>query len=579
MISRSNLLVIAALCLFLLLPGTNVIHAQTEEVAWLADYWNNVALEGDPDVSRAEADLDHRWGSGSPTDIASDRFSARWTTRATFAEGTYRFTTRSDDGVRVWVDNRRIIDNWTLHPATVNTATIPLAGGEHTVRVEYFENTGLALITLDWERVGDDEEESVSITPTSGPPGTAALIGASGFTPNTAVIVGVGRAGAEPTVEYEVVTNADGAVQRQVVIPLAEAQPGETWRVLVRAPATNESALSPPFTVTEGAEVGCGPTYTVRPGDWLARIARRCNTTVDALLAANAIVRDPNRIYPGQVLTIPQGDVAAQVSITPESGDVATPIQVNAIGFAPNERVLVAMIPAGTSGVGLNPQVVFADDAGQVEVTLTLPDVATAGERWVATVRSETQRARSETFIVVGTAVTATTRFNVNLRPRPTTDSIVLDTIPYQTTVPVIGRTEAGDWAHVRYSGQDGWVARYLVNLSGPLGEVPAEAQRDVPSSETAVERTTAPAEVSAVDTAFEPRELAVSPGTTVVWTNEGSLPHTVTADDGSFDSGTLEPGETFQFIFETAGEYPYYCEFHGGPGGEGMAGTIIVQE
>jgi plastocyanin len=84
---------------------------------------------------------------------------------------------------------------------------------------------------------------------------------------------------------------------------------------------------------------------------------------------------------------------------------------------------------------------------------------------------------------------------------------------------------------------------------------------------------------VSIVDSAFEPAEIAVAPGTTITWTNEGTAPHTVTADGGLFDSGTLEPGDTFSYTFEEPGEYPYYCRFHGDEGGRGMSGVVIVTE
>jgi plastocyanin len=78
---------------------------------------------------------------------------------------------------------------------------------------------------------------------------------------------------------------------------------------------------------------------------------------------------------------------------------------------------------------------------------------------------------------------------------------------------------------------------------------------------------------------AFNPARLTVKAGSTVVWTNEDGAPHTVTADDGSFKSGTLRQGDTFSQTFSTPGEYPYYCEFHGGPGGAGMAGSVVVTE
>ena len=70
---------------------------------------------------------------------------------------------------------------------------------------------------------------------------------------------------------------------------------------------------------------------------------------------------------------------------------------------------------------------------------------------------------------------------------------------------------------------------------------------------------------------------LTVQAGTTVVWSNKDSVPHSVTADNGEFDS-TLQPGQTFSYTFGKAGQYKYYCLFHGGPGGQGMASTITVQ-
>jgi plastocyanin len=82
---------------------------------------------------------------------------------------------------------------------------------------------------------------------------------------------------------------------------------------------------------------------------------------------------------------------------------------------------------------------------------------------------------------------------------------------------------------------------------------------------------------VTVVDSAYQPPEVEVSPGTTVVWQQEGELPHTVTADDGSFDSGTMGQGDTFSRTFPQSGSFPYYCEFHGAPGGQGMAGVVVV--
>jgi plastocyanin len=81
-------------------------------------------------------------------------------------------------------------------------------------------------------------------------------------------------------------------------------------------------------------------------------------------------------------------------------------------------------------------------------------------------------------------------------------------------------------------------------------------------------------AAVQVVDFAFEPGTLTVPAGTTVTWTNAGSRPHTVTADDGSFDSGRLDPGEQFSQTFEQPGTITYHCGFH-----PEMQGTIVVTE
>ena len=81
---------------------------------------------------------------------------------------------------------------------------------------------------------------------------------------------------------------------------------------------------------------------------------------------------------------------------------------------------------------------------------------------------------------------------------------------------------------------------------------------------------------VQAMDNLFQPQSITVSVGTTVVWTNAGKNPHTVTADDQSWNSDRLDPGQTFSQTFNTPGTFGYFCQFHGAPG-SGMFGTVIV--
>jgi len=81
---------------------------------------------------------------------------------------------------------------------------------------------------------------------------------------------------------------------------------------------------------------------------------------------------------------------------------------------------------------------------------------------------------------------------------------------------------------------------------------------------------------VGVQDSFFEPPQLAINVGDTVIWTEFGGQDHTVTSDDGLFDV-VLPFGEIFSYTFQQAGTYPYYCDNHGGPGGEGMSGSIVV--
>jgi len=75
----------------------------------------------------------------------------------------------------------------------------------------------------------------------------------------------------------------------------------------------------------------------------------------------------------------------------------------------------------------------------------------------------------------------------------------------------------------------------------------------------------------------FTPRQLTVPVGTTVQWTDTGGR-HQVVADNGSFKSAILVAGATFQQKFDKAGTYNYYCLFHGGAGGQDMAGSVVVK-
>lgn len=99
------------------------------------------------------------------------------------------------------------------------------------------------------------------------------------------------------------------------------------------------------------------------------------------------------------------------------------------------------------------------------------------------------------------------------------------------------------------------------------------------PDTDDGATTTAAPTdgpEVVLSDISFEPNEITVDPGTTITFVHEdGGIPHTVTADDGSFDSGQIADGDVFTVTVDEAGEIPFFCEIHPGQ----MQGTIQVTD
>jgi hypothetical protein len=81
--------------------------------------------------------------------VPKDHFSARWTQPLYFRGGVYRFTTYTDDGVRLWVDGKLLIDSWRPMRG-YHSATVRLSAGTHDVKMEYYERTGVALARLTW---------------------------------------------------------------------------------------------------------------------------------------------------------------------------------------------------------------------------------------------------------------------------------------------------------------------------------------------------------------------------------------------------------------------------------------------
>ena len=72
---------------------------------------------------------------------------------------------------------------------------------------------------------------------------------------------------------------------------------------------------------------------------------------------------------------------------------------------------------------------------------------------------------------------------------------------------------------------------------------------------------------------AYSPNPIVLAVGGTATWKNNDSVAHTATANDGTWDSGSIAPGASFSRTFPAAGSFPYKCTIH-----PGMVGTVTVQ-
>ncbi|MCX6924542.1 MAG: PA14 domain-containing protein, partial [Verrucomicrobia bacterium] len=130
-----------------------------------AEYFNSIDLTNRV-LARIDPSVNFDWGLGSPdSTVTADNFSVRWSGFVTPpASGQFTFFTSSDDGVRLWVDGQLLINNWTDHSNTENKGTIHLEADRlYDLRLEYYEKTGAALISLSWSGPG----QSKAIIPSS----------------------------------------------------------------------------------------------------------------------------------------------------------------------------------------------------------------------------------------------------------------------------------------------------------------------------------------------------------------------------------------------------------------------------
>ena len=121
------------------------------KAAWKAAFFDNTDLQGSSPVVQHYNAIDFNWGKKAPVQgITADYFSARFTGEFYFVGGKYRFTATSDDGIRLFLDDNLIIDQWHVTAVRTYTVDVDVSEGNHNLKVEYFEEKGSAVCRLKW---------------------------------------------------------------------------------------------------------------------------------------------------------------------------------------------------------------------------------------------------------------------------------------------------------------------------------------------------------------------------------------------------------------------------------------------
>lgn len=462
----------------LLLSAFGIVAAQPAAaqsgVVWDAAFYNNPNLYDVPALRRQDTSIAFNWGSGSPgPGVNADDFSARWGTDVYLNAGTYRFTARADDAIRIWVDYSRdpLINTWdrNMVDQTV-TADIYLNAGTHHIQVDYREFKGVA-------------SAYASFTPVNGGP----IFPAPTQTP---VTVPQPVPEGQWTAQYFANTNLGGSPS----LIQSENTPSRDWGNGSPTPSIPADNWSARWTTIQYLSAG-NYQISVRADDGV-------RVFVDGLAVINEWHQASGQTYTAN-LNLTAGQHSFLVEYY-EAGGVAfleyslglmsaPPVPTAVPPVVVNPTGLTATVTAGRLNVRDQPNAF----TGRIILTLdrnnTFPVVASnPGNSWIqlningqlgwvnagyVRLNNVTNPPATATPLPSGSTgyLVMATPYAVNIRNAPNVTAPVVARLPLNSTAAVLGRNYDSTWWQVSYNGIVGWVsAPYAPLLPGAdVGRIP----------------------------------------------------------------------------------------------------------
>jgi beta-glucosidase len=220
-----------------------------------AEYFANEKLEGKPVLTRIETEVDMEWSNESPgPGVPPDHFSARLTGRLTPPKpGRYRFSAFVNNGARLSIDGKLLVDAWENRDPLTSSAETELSAGPHDVVIEHHEGKGTATLRFDWALVAGSEADAVAAARKA----DAAVVfaGTSAFTEREAEDHDI----VLPP-EQERLIKAVARVNRRTIVVLNNGSPLVTERWIGSVPAVLEAWFPGQEGGTAIAEVLFGKT-------------------------------------------------------------------------------------------------------------------------------------------------------------------------------------------------------------------------------------------------------------------------------------------------------------------------------